>query len=484
MLELKDISKILGDEELFSDIRNGNQEFSQFSPPVGLADSLKKIYKTNENIKNKDVLDNFLSEVLIKLIEELSFQGFRKSALEWVDLLPQYNSWMSEKTLVKIIELLLYIQELDRAKCYYQKALSVIPNNLFINKLKRAEILYDDKDLNKLSKQYDFSSVEKKEIFFEKGLCNLLNFNFEESISNFSKAQEVDDKNFYIGGTRRGMDSFNAVRNINYKQCSFPNSPFEKSTSTIFLHLHCTGGASFSESLKKDYNDWDVRDTIENKSFRAFEKELPHLNFLPKLIIWHNGNGWTVPFKKNEYRIFTLSRDPIKRFVSLRNSYAVHNQYNMPWVPKCIKEERPFSDFINWAICQKKDNHFARSICQFDESLEVINCYSEDQLYSKSIKIIEDNFFFVGVLEHFDASLISLAILLGHLRVPKWEMSYQTSKENYAVSLNDLTEDDVDKIRMSHNVDLELHKHCVNRFESKFQPIIELVKELNISLES
>jgi hypothetical protein len=297
---------------------------------------------------------------------------------------------------------------------------------------------------------------------------------------NAGSTRSRPEFHFVLGG-EGGRQLIEGIARDHWRRLRAPPSVAAPEYSTIFLHLNVTGGAAFAGSLQRLYFPWESRNTESLQQLADFQLELRDLRHNIPFISWHSGSGWAVPFPADRFRIFTLARHPVARYVSFYNTLLSHG--DAPWVPNCVRRRQGLGALVEHTEKQGEGNTFAKSICQLELPLEIFNGLPDDSLLLAAWSILKRRFFLVGITELFDASLLSSALLMGFDRVPAWSHVHTSEKLPSRVSVEDVEPDCRTAIESLFAVDITLYDEARRDFESEFLCVINYLKENMLDLQ-
>ena len=188
-----------------------------------------------------------------------------------------------------------------------------------------------------------------------------------------------------------------------------------------------------------------------------------------------------MPFPADRFRIFTLARHPVARFVSFYNTLLSHG--DAPWVPNCVLRQQGLGALVEHIGKQGQGNTFAKSICQLEMPPEIFNGLPDDSLLLAARSVLKRRFFLVGITELYDASLLSSALLMGFDRVPTWNHVHTSEKLPSRVSVEDVEADCRTAIESLFAVDITLYDEARRDFELEFLCAINYLKENRVDLQ-
>ena len=233
------------------------------------------------------------------------------------------------------------------------------------------------------------------------------------------------------------------------------------------MHIPKTGGTTFSKFLDRHFN--------HNKIFLpSFHNELKKNYFSPKynLVRGHFKSHKIFFRDEKKVNLITILRDPYKRYISQIN----HKIYNKIYEPDVYKKKSfvYFKDniFSNWILTDK--------IYPGENK----NNKSHDFILNQSKKYIK-NFFFVGILEKFNESLLIMSILLKSRPIKinqETVHSHQIILDRQSLFNSYLKKKDIknelnfktyDSWKLSNKIDLEIYKFALKEFNKKLNLYLE-----------
>ena len=223
--------------------------------------------------------------------------------------------------------------------------------------------------------------------------------------------------------------------------CVQPRFFFRKNkneSTYVFHHLPRCGGTSLRTSLKElknIYNDyrlgWGSLYPIKYPISRFDHKDCLAGHFETE------GNflfqRYPEIFYNRRFIVFTFIRHPL--------SLSISNYYYR------LKQGEKVDPDIRVHL-QKTVNYLAN----------VLN------VNSQNYKKILDRYDFIGIFEEYDESLAQLSTLLGSESLN--EKNINKAKTNDL--LNSITQEDIDNFKKQNELDFEIYKYCLNRFNSTF----------------
>lgn len=259
-----------------------------------------------------------------------------------------------------------------------------------------------------------------------------------------------------------------------------PPSVFFPELSTIFLHLNVSGGGAFAEAMAKLYFPWEVRDTVARPALLAFLEEMKTLKHRVPFISWHGG-GWKVPFPPAEFRIFTMVREPVARFLSFHNTLLTHG--DAPWVPDCVRRREGIAALTKVERSKANGNTFAVQVCMLEIEQERLKAMAAPDLLEIAKDILSRRYFMVGVMDYYDVSLLAACLLTGFDKVPLWQNKFSSAKVPGRINLSDLTAAEKQEIEALFAVDIELYHWIKQNFIQNFSDVFAFIERNNLCFE-
>ena len=179
--------------------------------------------------------------------------------------------------------------------------------------------------------------------------------------------------------------------------------------------------------------------------------------------------------------ILTISREPVSRFISHYNTYLCHRESD--WVPECIRHARGPEALLDHTMTEWGGNSFAQSLCMLEAELLQIKDYPDSLLEDEALRIVRERLFFAGILEHFDASLLAVSMLLGHTGIRYWRQHSRSSEIPGAVRKEELSPLALQRIADAHAIDARLHEGMKGWFEETFADVLEFCRDEQVSLQ-
>lgn len=275
-----------------------------------------------------------------------------------------------------------------------------------------------------------------------------------------------------IGALEQGPAFLRNFRERFGARCAAPVSALDPEFSTIFLHLNVSGGGALIDALASLYFPWEVRDTVARPALLEFLAELPALRHAIPLISWHGG-GWAVPFPRDKYRIFTMAREPVARFLSYHNTLLTHG--DSPWVPECVRQRQGIDPLIEFESERGNGNTFAIQVCTLEIEPAMLKTMSDAALFETARRILSERYFLVGVTEHYDVSLLVACLLMGFEKVPRWNNRYTTARVAGRVAPAELGEESRARIERLFAVDIALYRWIKEQFTDTYAEVFDFV---------
>lgn len=233
--------------------------------------------------------------------------------------------------------------------------------------------------------------------------------------------------------------------------------------TTIFLHIHKTGGTSLSHALRWGTQfarrHWTEPGDSWAKSYQDLsEKEREQVDLLQGHFLYGIHEHCPGPAT-----YIAMVRHPVERIIS---SYY----YTIDTFPDTYIQEMTLEAFAAGESIHRECNAQARRIAGV--SKDEAESVSSEGLFDRAIHNIEDHFACVGLLKRFDESLMLMRHLLEWSFYPLYLREKETTDRPRG---NDIPSSTREAIRRSNEVDMRLYDFVVGRFDEqiKSQPRIE-----------
>jgi hypothetical protein len=257
-----------------------------------------------------------------------------------------------------------------------------------------------------------------------------------------------------------------------------------------FLHTFKTGGVSLGNFLQDYFGEENTINGVNKGMKPVTNKRDPdtgsistrHLNFKDVLkyryIRGHIPYSFwvAVPDHEKPY-LTTIIRDPIPRIVSYYHFFKSWKGYKSERVKRLRVNCKSLSDFVSLPIYDLNSN-LDNFQCKFFSGINIIDDevdyskYREQEFYEMAITNLE-NFFFVGITE---LSEISLMLLASKMGAPKAAKIYRenTFEENNAsdrhivIAKEQLTPSDYQVLNERNYYDNQLREHFIWKLNQEY----------------
>jgi hypothetical protein len=162
----------------------------------------------------------------------------------------------------------------------------------------------------------------------------------------------------------------------------------------------------------------------------------------------------------------TLLREPVARVVS--HYHYVKRTPQHALYPLVTEEKMTLTDYVSSGINYEMDNGQTRQITGINDRVPFGCCSPE--LLSVARQLLDDHFSIVGLVEHFDETLLLLRQRLGWRRYPVYVRQNVTRKRPFTQELSPATRAIIEK----HNrLDCELYEYAARRFTAQLATLPE-----------
>jgi hypothetical protein len=225
--------------------------------------------------------------------------------------------------------------------------------------------------------------------------------------------------------------------------------PQSKKKLICFEHLPRSGGLSVVSALRLQYGE----------TFVGLGKV--QYNYIPeyaKILYGHRAFRAKKSISEDNIKYFTFLRQPEKRIVShfrhIANSIKTKHY-------RRIKKGISLEKYLKDGLSRGCDNGMVRRISNVDFP------YGEcsEEIYCKAVENLEKKFFFVGLTELFDESILGLS------KVLNWQDYPLYLRRNLAVSNRHIVLGDYKELL------LELNKYDIRLYNSCKDKLLNFIKE-------
>lgn len=226
----------------------------------------------------------------------------------------------------------------------------------------------------------------------------------------------------------------------------------------IFIHIPKTAGTtliniirnSFSSKTLLEFNSYDLA-----KWYKINELPIESLKKY-KLIYGHMGTGSHIDLNLTK-PYFTFFRNPLERVISYY-SYVKRNP-NHRFHNEAMRTASILG-FLKNAKTPEMDNGQTRQIAGVE--LEVPIGSLDEKIFELAINNLENHYFFIGLVERFDESILLLKNNLGI--IPYYKSLNVTEKR---MQISDLSEEAINFIEKKNRFDIDLYKFAQKKFENQ-----------------
>ncbi len=229
----------------------------------------------------------------------------------------------------------------------------------------------------------------------------------------------------------------------------------------ICYHMMRVGGATMESIMWWQYRDNYFRIGEEEEVFRKLYAAPHAQRAYIELAYVHRPAAFACVDPNARY--FSWLRNPVESYVS--KYYWQQDNPALGVTPTMTMDEL----FDLW---EERDNYgrnarfFAHVIEDgyfFDQELKI----SDDELLARARRALDERFFFVGLTENFNETLLLLARKLGWTQLPRWERMNATGRPPTST----LPKPTLDRLRVRIQVELEIYRICRERFERELDTL-------------
>lgn len=226
----------------------------------------------------------------------------------------------------------------------------------------------------------------------------------------------------------------------------------------VFCHVPKAGGTTLANVIKSNYSKNQIITLGNGKghiNFKDLKKKGPAFYEDKEIILGGHLNYGIhkVVSKEVQVKYFTFLREPISRIISLYyyiKSNPNHHHYNL-----IHKDKISLKEYVNSDITLEIDNWMVRQL----GNAKAENRQISNLQYQQCMKILENDFALVGIMENFNAELIRLAKIL------KWKSApyYLKANVNKKKPKQDaISEDIIESIKYRNKHDINLYNKILN----------------------
>ena len=223
----------------------------------------------------------------------------------------------------------------------------------------------------------------------------------------------------------------------------------------IFLHIHKTGGTSFSHALRWGTafgkRHWVPPTDAQGKSFTSMPRaKRKQVRLLQGHFLYGIHEAYPGPTA-----YVTMMRDPVARIVS---SYY----YTIKTFPETSIQNISIEAFARGESVHREQNAQARRIAGVRK--EEMDGVGADELYERAVANIENDFACVGLVERFDESVMLMRHLLDWTTYPLYLREKSGVKRPRGVDIPQATRTAIEDVN---TVDCRLYNYAQNRLDSQ-----------------
>ena len=259
------------------------------------------------------------------------------------------------------------------------------------------------------------------------------------------------------------METLDRTAQNNHLGNSFENDPF-----LIFLHIHKCAGMSFQRVLLNLYGEPFVKRAF---SYIFLNKKTRPISEFTKSDKYYSGHFCFGAHRKlpTPATYITFLREPKKRLISLYN-YSFYNEES--YYHDLAKKSSIEEFLLKTAGPLEVDNGMTRFIagCENNFFIPIMPHWEVDeQLFNKAKDNLDKFFGFVGILEHYDLSLLTFYKLANAKPQPYIPLNPPRFKnKHFAIS-----EEDTKELLEKNKWDVALYEYAKNRLLSDAKKYLE-----------
>lgn len=239
----------------------------------------------------------------------------------------------------------------------------------------------------------------------------------------------------------------------------------------LFLHIPKAAGTTLLQIINQIYPK------SKHYSFDTAKSEycidvLKHLSIKQKqnfkIVSGHISFGFHNYFEPNNFKYFTILRNPTDRIVS-HYYYSARKTNHYLY---SLRKEKDISlkEYVQSGITNEVNNGMAKQIAGLyvNDNFGYYNLdksvLSDSELFDRAVKNLESYFSVIGLMEEFDKFLI---LLKENLHMPLINFKYST-KNQAQIKPKKLTDEELEIIYTYNKVDFKLYDYCKKRFNEKW----------------
>lgn len=239
----------------------------------------------------------------------------------------------------------------------------------------------------------------------------------------------------------------------------------------LFLHIPKAAGTTLIQILNQIYkasSHYAYDTTKTEKNMRELEKLSKKQKQKIKLASGHFSFGFHNYFNSEDFKYFTILRNPSHRIVSHYYYSAKKTNHYLHELRK--QRDISIKEYVISGITNEVNNGMAKQIAglyvndnfgYYDVNNQVI---SDSELFDRAIENIESHFSIVGFLEEFEKFLV---LLQQDLQIPFINFKY-TVKNQAERKPKILTNEELDIIHKYNQVDFKLYDYCIKNLNKKW----------------
>lgn len=239
---------------------------------------------------------------------------------------------------------------------------------------------------------------------------------------------------------------------------------------SIFLHIPKAGGSTLRRVLEEQYSSdeiYEISRVSMYKSINEFKQLSSIEKYNVKLLMGHMDFGLHEEFGDKNVKYFTMLRDPIRRVVS-NYQFILRSPYH-PHYDRIVNDKMTILEYVTSGINENINNGMVKNITNINS----IEDGYEAEAVKAAIESIDSHFLFVGLMEHFDESLLLLYKKLNWNKLPHYFIRKQGGTSSKMI-----TDELSLAIYEKNKADVELYRLVVAKFEKECQEHRDFLNEL------